>query len=373
MWGCEHADGTAPRVGRPDGLVRSRQTATRLSLRDLPGLSPSAPGLYLPLAVSGGEIELDTVADDWQFALDAASRALDASQHAFPADELHVRRRRLARERLETELDLAALATGIGAHHRPWLSPFPLHPSLLGLSEATKACVFDLDGVLTDSGVLHAAAWAEVFDEPLLRVTEPAGRHFIPFDRGTDYAAYIEGRPRLEGIQLFLRSRGIRLSHEDEEALARRKSEALGRRLSERGLNTLAGARRYLEAAGRARLGRAVVSSSTRTQPMLELAGLASLVEARVDAEQIAKGELRSRPAPDILLRACELLGVEPADAVSFAHTADGVAAARAAGLGIVGISADERERERLLAFGAEHVAPGLGALLDHRVASAAA
>lgn len=319
------------------------------------------------------EAELDTVADDWQFALDAAGRALDASERAFPIEELRVRRRRLAQERLETEHELAALALGVGARHRPWLSPFPLHPSLLGLSESTRACVFDLDGVLTDSGVLHAAAWADVFDDLLLRLTEPTGWQFIPFDRVVDYGAYIDGRPRLEGIRLFLRSRGIQLSNEEEHKLARHKSEALGRRLTERGVNALAGARLYLEAAGRARLGRAVVSSSTRTLPMLELAGLSCLVEARVDAEQIAEGGLRSRPAPDILLRACELLEVDPGEVVSFAHTADGVAAARAAGLHVVGVSADDRERERLFAFGAEDVAAGLARLLDRRVAAAAA
>jgi HAD superfamily hydrolase (TIGR01509 family) len=316
---------------------------------------------------------LDTVADDWQFALDAAARALDASGHAFPADELHARRRRLAQERLEAEHDLAALAAGIGAQHRPWLAPFPLHPSLLGLSERTRACIFDLEGVLTDSGVVHAAAWAEVFDEPLLRLSDSLGWPFIPFDRVEDYAAYIEGRPRLEGIRLFLRSRGVRPSHEEEDELARRKSDALGRRLNERGVNALAGARLYLEAAGRARLGRAVVSSSTRTLPMLELAGLSSLVEVRVDAEQIADGGLHSRPAPDILLRACELLDVEPPRALSFAHTPDGVAAARAAGMQVVGVSVDAAERERLLAFGAERVSAGLAELLDRRVVAAAA
>ena len=338
----------------------------------MPGLSPAAAGVHLPLAVSG-ELELDTVADDWQFALDAAGRALDASQRAFPADELHARRRRLARERLAAAHDLAALASGIGAHHRPWLSPFPLHPSLLGLSEAARACIFDLDGVLTDSGILHAAAWAEVLDELLLRVSEPTGWRFIPFDPVGDYAAYVDGRPRLEGIRLLLRSRGIQLSPGEEQELARRKGDALGRRLTERGVAALPGARLYLEAAGRARLGRAVVSSSTRTRPMLELAELSSLVEARVDAEQIELGGLRSRPAPDLLLRACELLGVEPGAAVSFAHTADGVAAAHAAGVQVIGIGGDERRRERLRGFGASRVAPGLAALLDRRVAAAAA
>jgi len=323
--------------------------------------------------MNGTEIELDTVADDWQFALDASTRALDASRQAFADDELHARRRRLAQERIETGHDLAVLAERIGVRRRPWLSPFPLHPSLLGLDESTRACIFDLDGVLTDSGVLHAAAWGEVFDELLLRLTEPTGWQFIPFDRVTDYGAYIDGRPRLEGIRLFLRSRGIRLSDDEEDELARRKSDALGRRLRERGVNALAGAGLYLEAAGLARLGRAVVSSSTRTLPMLELAGLSSLIEARVDADQIAEGGLRSRPAPDILLRACELLEVEPAETVSFAHTPDGVAAAHAAGVHCVGVSADESGRERLLAFGAHHAAAMLTDFLDRRVVVCAA
>ena len=338
--------------------------------------------MHVPVAVNGIEIELDTVAEDWQFALDAAARALDASGRAFPNDELHARRRRLAQERVETEHDLAVLASGLGVRNRPWLSPFPLHPSLLGLDDSTRACIFDLEGVLTDSGALHAAAWAEVFDELLLRLSDSLGWHFIPFDRTADYAAYIEGRPRLEGIHLFLRSRGLTLPEGRPDdpgtvgtayGVARHKSEALARRIRERGVNALPGARHYLEAAARSHLRCAVVSSSTRTRPILELAGLATLVDACVDADQIATGALRSRPAPDLLLRACELLGVDPADAVSFARTPDGVAAARAAGVRVVGISAAPAERERLLAFGAEHVAAGPAELLDRRVVAAVA
>ena len=146
----------------------------------------------------------------------------------------------------------------------------------------------------------------EVFDEFLLRLSEKTGWHFIPFDRQTDYSAYIDGRTRLEGIHAFLDSRGIRLREEslDDPAqadsaagLAKRKGEVLSRRLRQRGVTALAGARRYLEAAGHAGLRRAVVSSSTSTLPMLELAGLATLVEERVDAEVILAEGLRSRPA----------------------------------------------------------------------------
>jgi HAD superfamily hydrolase (TIGR01509 family) len=318
-------------------------------------------------------IELDTVLDDWQFALDAAGRALSAAAHDFPADELHARRQRLAAERIETEHDLEALATYAGATHRPWLAPFPLHPSLLGVVDSATACIFDLEGVLTNGGALHATAWADVFDDFLLQLSGSTRRHFVPFDRVTDYATYLEGRPRLEGIHLFLQSRGIQIPLDDAYDLARRKSDALGRHMRELGVNALPGARAYLEAAGRARLGRAVVSSSTRTLPMLQLAGLATLVDARVDAEQIAAGELRSRPAPDLLLRACELLRVEPSDAVSFTHTPDGVAAARAAGVAVVGVALDEPTRERLRAFGAEVATARLVNLLDRRLAALAA
>lgn len=339
----------------------------------MPRLPSAASGVHVPLAVNGHDIELDTVADDWQVAFDAAARALEASKKTFPPDELHARRRRLAEERAATARELADLAAGIGAHTHPWLAPFAVHPSLLGVPEPTRACIFDLEGVLTDSGALHAAAWAEVLDPLLLELSQATGWHFIPFDRAADYAAYIEGRPRGEGIELFLRSRGIQLPHELLRGLAHRKSEAVGRRLRERGANALPGARPYLEAAGRAHVRRAVVSSSTRTLPILELAGLASLVEARVDAEQIASGALRSRPAPDLILRACELLGVSPAAAVSFAHTPDGVAAGLAAGVRVVAVAAEAPERERLLGFGAESGVSRLADLLDRRVLAAAA
>jgi HAD superfamily hydrolase (TIGR01509 family) len=327
-------------------------------------------------------IELDTVADDWQRSFDGAARALDESQKTFLPAELHARRRRLAHERAETAHELGALAADVGVRAVPWISASPVGPSMLGLAPGTRACIFDLDGVLTDSGLVQAAAWADVFDDLLLRSTEGTGWRFIPFDRDGEYGAFLDGRPRLEGIRLFLRSRGLRLpegSPEDGAAvdsiygLARRKSDVLGHALRVRGLNALPGARRYLEAAGRAGIGRAVVSSSTRTKPMLEQAGLAALVEARVDADQIASGALRSRPHPDLVLRACELLGVAPLEAVAFVHNPDGVAAARAAGLQVVGVSADPATRDRLHAFGADAVADGLEALLDRRLASLAA
>ena len=247
---------------------------------------------------------------------------------------------------------------------------------MLGLPTGARACLFDLDGVLTDSGALHAWAWGEVFDDFLLRLSEKTGWHFIPFDRHADYRAFIDGAARLEAVHAFLGSRGIRIPEgrlDDEpesdtaHGLSKRKGAAVARGLRQKGVAALDGARRYLDAAGYAGLGRAVVSASTSTQSMLELAGLDALVDERVDAEVIRSERLRSRPAPDLLVVACRRLGVPPEAAVTFTHSAAGIAAGRAAGLEVVGVGEGE-DAETLSGFGAERVIPALSALLDPRL-----
>jgi beta-phosphoglucomutase-like phosphatase (HAD superfamily) len=320
--------------------------------------------------------ELDSASSQWQLALDAAQRALTAATGSLPAHELERRRRALAHERQQTAEVLVRLASVAGVRPAPWLSPVPVSREMLGLPATVGACLFDLDGVLTNSAVLHAWAWGEVFDEFLLRSSERTGWHFIPFDRETDYRTYIDGRTRLEGIHAFLHSRGIRLPErkqddaaraETADGLAKRKGEVLSRGLHQRGVTALTGARRYLEAAGHAGLERAVVSASTSTLPMLELAGLATLVEERVDADVILAEGLRSRPAPDLLLGACDRLGLLPKDAVTFTHSAAGVAAGHAAGLAVIGVG-DRAQREVLQRFGAERVVPSLSVLLDRQL-----
>ena len=321
-------------------------------------------------------LELDTLASQWQRALDAAQKALAAAAVSLTAPELGRRQRELRLERREVAESLARIARAAGVRPVPWLSPVPVTARALGLPAGTRAGLFDLDGVLTDSGVLHAWAWGEVFDEFLLRLSEKTGWHFIPFGRVADYRAYIDGRPRLEGVHAFLRSRGIRLpeGRADEPAgadtaygLARRKGEVLDRGLHHQGVSAVAGARRYLEAAGHAGLTRAVVSASASTLPMLERAGLASLVEMRIDAEVISAEELRSPPAPDLLLSACRGLGVRPDEAVYFTHSAAGVAAGRAAGVAVIGVG-DETQRELLSGFGAGRTVTALSALLDLQI-----
>ena len=247
---------------------------------------------------------------------------------------------------------------------------------MLGLSGAVRACVFDLERVLTDSASLHAWAWGEVFDDFLLRFSQQTGRHFIPFDRVVDYRSYVDGRPRLEGVHAFLQSRGIRLpegwtddSPEAETAngLARRKGALLASRLRERGVAESPGARRFLEAAHRAGDKCAAISASANTSTVLELTGLAALIDVRVDAEVMRSESLRALPAPDLLLAACRGLAVLPAETAIFTCSPAAVVAGRSAGLAVIGIG-DGEQAELLTGFGAERVVPSLRTLLDPRL-----
>lgn len=302
-------------------------------------------------------VDADTLAVAWEWALDAAARAADAAGSEHVAAELLRRERSLqAEERQDVEERL----------HR-WLPARPPTPRMLGLPAGARAVVLDLDGVLTDSNLLHAAAWAEALDPVLQQVAHSLDGAFVPFDRGEEYRLYFEGRPRLEGIRLFLASRGVRLPDDGElsvHAIARRKSLLLERRLHERQLVALPGARRYVRAAAYGHVARAVVSASESTRAMLELARIDHLVDVVVDADAMRERSLRARPAPDTLLSACEELGVRPADAVSLTHSGAGVVAALRGGLFVRGIGA-RGLADSLRAFGAEAVAPSLVDLLD--------
>ena len=149
------------------------------------------------------QLQLESISAQWQRALDAADRALLAAQGDVPASELQPRKHELNRERQQTATELGRLAAVAGIQPAPWLSPVMLTTRMLGLPVAARACLFDLEGVLTDSGQLHAWAWGEVFDDFLLRLSDKTGWHFVPFDRIADYRDYVDGRSRLEGFTPF--------------------------------------------------------------------------------------------------------------------------------------------------------------------------
>jgi beta-phosphoglucomutase-like phosphatase (HAD superfamily) len=238
----------------------------------------------------------DTLASQWQWALDAAARALEANPEISA-------RGSLAHERQ----DVAELLRSVAAIHHspaPWLAPGQVTAHQLGLPEGTRACLFDLDGVLTDSASLHAAAWSEALDPVLLELAHETDRQFVPFDRGDEYRAFFDGRSRLDGIARFFAGRGLELPRTRAAEVARRKGELVVHGLEHRGITPLPGAKRYLQAAGHARIGRAVVSASATTQTMLRLARIEEDIDVWV------------QPGPDAVAEACALLNVEPSCAV---------------------------------------------------------
>jgi beta-phosphoglucomutase family hydrolase len=332
-------------------------------------------------------MSLDTLAAHWRTALDVAADALHAASRCrtdlgFAEQELAARRGQLARERDATARLLALVAHDERLQLHRSLSAPRTTARMLGLPAGVLACVFDLDGVLTGSAAIHAAAWSDAFEEFLSLRLERTGERFAayrPFNPRTDYSQHIHGKPRLDGAHAFLASRGIRLpeGHVDDppgaetvHGLANRKSEALARRLDREGVEAYADTRQYLEAAREAGLRLAVVSASANTGSILERAGLAALITERVDGNTIRGEHLRSKPAPDTLLAACRQLGVPPRRAAVFETTSAGIVAGRAAGFGFV-IGVDRPDLAGGLdAGGADVAVPGLAALLDPALAS---
>jgi beta-phosphoglucomutase family hydrolase len=213
---------------------------------------------------------------------------------------------------------------------------------MLGLPDPIRACLFDLDGVLTRTATVHAAAWKEMFDG-FLRARDGDG--FRPFDPEKDYDEYVDGKPREDGVRDFLRSRRISVREgspqdgadvESIHGLGARKNQILLRQIREHGVEVYEGSVRYLQAARAAGLRRFVVSSSANTRQVLEVTGLAELVEGRIDGVTLAQQHLRGKPAPDSLIAGARLAGVEPSAAAVFEDALAGVAAGRAARLGYV-------------------------------------
>jgi beta-phosphoglucomutase family hydrolase len=242
---------------------------------------------------------------------------------------------------------------------------------VLGLPDGVTACLFDLDGVLTNTAAVHEAAWKETFDAVL--EARAGGGDFKAFDQH-DYLTYVDGKPRAAGVRDFLESRGIALPEGDAgdapqmntiNGVGNLKNAELLRRIHDDGVEVFDGSRRYLEAARDAGLRRAVVSSSANTEAVLEVTGLAPLVELRVDGVTIRDEGLAGKPAPDTFLTAADRLGVTAAQAAVFEDAISGVQAGRAGTFAaVVGVNRTG-QAEALRANGATVVVNDLAELLD--------
>ncbi|MCH9640980.1 MAG: beta-phosphoglucomutase family hydrolase [Actinomycetia bacterium] len=236
---------------------------------------------------------------------------------------------------------------------------------MLGLPDRIRACLFDLDGVLTDTASVHRRAWKVMFDEYLHARAASSGERFLAFDERFDYETYVDGKPRDDGIRSFLASRDITVDDDAISDMGSRKNHLFLEQLHTDGVTVFEESRRYLQVAVDAGLRRAVVSSSANTREILELTGLDAYVECRVDGVTLRTENIAGKPAPDSFLRAAQLLDVDPADAAVFEDALSGVAAGRAGGFGLV-VGVDRTgQSEALRDNGADIVVNDLGELLE--------
>ncbi|MGZ4258300.1 MAG: beta-phosphoglucomutase family hydrolase [Gaiellaceae bacterium] len=221
----------------------------------------------------------------------------------------------------------------------------PATRTRLGLPPDIRACLFDLDGVLTKTAELHAAAWKEMFDGFLQARAQRPAAEFVPFDSAADYGRYVDGKPRNDGVRSFLESRGIALPEgspadspdvETVAGLGNRKNELVLELLRRKGVEPFEGSVRYVRAVRAASMRCAVVSSSANCREVLLAAGIADLFEVRIDPLVAQRQHLRGKPAPDTFLAASDALGVQPPRAAVFEDALAGVSAGRAGGFGLV-------------------------------------
>jgi len=239
-----------------------------------------------------------------------------------------------------------------------------------------SSCLFDLDGVLTQTAKVHAAAWKAMFDAFLLERSQQNAGPFRPFDLSTDYREYVDGKLRLDGVRSFTESRGIVLDEGSEDdppsvqtlhGLGARKNRAFLDILRSEGVEVYEGSCRFAEAARDTGLRRAVVSASSNCREVLAAAGIEDLFEVRVDGLVARQERLRGKPEPDMFLAAARALATAPERCAVFEDAIAGVEAGRAGGFGLV-VGVDRTgNADALLSHGADRVVSDLAELLEQR------
>jgi beta-phosphoglucomutase family hydrolase len=245
---------------------------------------------------------------------------------------------------------------------------------MLGLPDGVTACLFDLDGVLTQTAKVHAKAWKQMFDQYLKERAQARGEEFVPFDPVRDYDEYVDGKPRYEGVQSFLSARGIELPRgapsdppdaETVDGLGNRKNAIVLELIHDEGVQPYEGSVRYVHAVRDAGLRRAVVSSSTNCHDVLKAARIDGLFDAVIDGVVAERDHLKGKPAPDTFLAGARAVGVEPGAAAVFEDALAGVEAGRAGRFRrVIGVNRTG-QADALRKHGADVVVDDLAELLD--------
>jgi beta-phosphoglucomutase family hydrolase len=246
---------------------------------------------------------------------------------------------------------------------------------MFGLPDGVSACLFDMDGVVTQTATLHDAAWKEMFDEFLRDYAKRTGTQFVPFDPHHDYDTYVDGKPRLDGTRSFLESRGIHLPEGTPDdppgtptiyGLSNKKNNLVLAKIAAGGVQVYPGSIAYIKAVREKGIRTAIVSASANTKQVLDSAGIEDLFDVRIDGVITKQRGLRGKPAPDTYLAAAEALDVTAAQAAVFEDAQAGVAAGHAGHFAlVVGVDRVGQAAE-LYEHGADIVVKDLSELLDH-------
>jgi beta-phosphoglucomutase family hydrolase len=244
---------------------------------------------------------------------------------------------------------------------------------MFGLPDGVVACLFDMDGVVTQTASVHAAAWKEMFDDFLRDYAARTGTKFVPFDPHAEYDTYVDGKPRLDGTRSFLESRGIHLPEGTPDdppgtptiyGLSSRKNQLVLAKIAAGGVQVYDGTITYIRAIKDKGVSTAIVSASANTKQVLDVAGIAGLFDFRMDGVIAAERGLHGKPAPDTYLAAAQALNVTPDHAAVFEDAQSGVAAGRAGGFAlVVGVDRVGQAAE-LRAHGADIVVQDVAELL---------
>lgn len=231
------------------------------------------------------------------------------------------------------------------------------------------AAIFDLDGVISKTAELHSRAWKQMFDAFLNEYAEATGSPQKPFTHAHDYLAYVDGKPRYEGVKAFLVSRGIKRPFGNPHdppgketicALGNWKNQLFNQLIDEGLLELYPSTMNMIHALRELGIRIGVASSSKNTKRVLSSTNITHLFDACVDGVSSLEWGLHGKPAPDIFLRTAELLHVSPYRSVIVEDALVGVQAARAGQFGLVLGVARKDNADALLAGGADLVVQDL-------------
>lgn len=252
--------------------------------------------------------------------------------------------------------------------------------SRLLLPGKVRACLFDLDGVITDTATLHEKAWKTTFDGFLAGQSGIEASRRAPFS-SEDYERLVDGRPRLDGVRSFLSSRGIDLPEgapSDGPAdatlwgVANSKNELFLKSLANGRAHAYPGSLRLLAAVRESGLATALVSASANARAIVSALDLEGSFDVVIDAQALSSRHLAGKPAPDSYLAAAGDLGIAPAACAVFEDGQAGVVAARRGGFGCV-VGVDRvGQREALESCGADLVVSDLAELVPGKRRSSA-